>query len=97
MLKCENLPRTNSTKYETQNILVKFQQNEHTPGRVLRLFHNKVYLYYSHMLGSGDLWEGLTSISQQGLFVPFARVRSSDTVRVLRLFHNKVYLYRLHA
>ena len=32
MLKCENLPRTNSTKYETQNILVKFQQNEHTPG-----------------------------------------------------------------
>ena len=32
MLKFENLPRTNSTKYETQNILVKFQQNEHTPG-----------------------------------------------------------------
>ena len=30
MLKCENLPRTNSTKYETQNIVVKFQQNEHT-------------------------------------------------------------------
>ena len=30
MLKCENLPRTNSTKYETQNILVKLQQNEHT-------------------------------------------------------------------
>ena len=30
MLKCENLPRTNSTKYETQNILVKFQQIEHT-------------------------------------------------------------------
>ena len=34
MLKCENLPRTNSTKYETQNILVKFQQNEHTPDYV---------------------------------------------------------------
>ena len=33
MLKYENIPRTNSTKYETQNILVKFQQNEHTPGR----------------------------------------------------------------
>ena len=32
MLKCENLPRTNSTKSETQNIFVKFQQNEHTPG-----------------------------------------------------------------
>ena len=32
MLKCENLPRTNSTKYETQNILVKFQENEHTPA-----------------------------------------------------------------
>ena len=32
MLKCVNLQRTNSTKYETQNILVKFQQNEHTPG-----------------------------------------------------------------
>ena len=31
MFKCENLPRTNSTKYETQNILVKFQQNEHNP------------------------------------------------------------------
>ena len=25
----------------------------------------------------------------QGLFVPFARVGSSDPVRVLRLFHNK--------
>ena len=35
MLKCENLPRTNFTKYETQNILVKFQQNEHTPGAFL--------------------------------------------------------------
>ena len=34
MLKCENLPRTNSTKYETHNILVKFQQNEHTPEYV---------------------------------------------------------------
>ena len=33
MLKCENLPRKNSTIYETQNILVKFQQNEHTPAR----------------------------------------------------------------
>ena len=30
-VKVWNLPRTNSTKYETQNILVKFQQNEHTP------------------------------------------------------------------
>ena len=41
MLKCENLPRTNSTKYETQNILVKFQQNEHTPGQTgkVLLFH----------------------------------------------------------
>ena len=35
MLKCENLPRTNSTKYETQNILVKFQQNEHTPAQIV--------------------------------------------------------------
>ena len=39
MLKCENLPRTNSTKYETQNILVKFQQNEHTPGLHVQIFH----------------------------------------------------------
>ena len=38
MLKCENLPRTNSTKYETQNILVKFQQNEHTPDVVSILY-----------------------------------------------------------
>ena len=29
---CENLPRTNSTKCETQNIFVKSQQNEHTPA-----------------------------------------------------------------
>ena len=36
MLMCENLPRTNSTKYETQNILVKFQQNEHTPVIISR-------------------------------------------------------------
>ena len=41
MLKCENLPRTNSTKLcEIQNILVKFQQNEHTPGIVLKYPRN---------------------------------------------------------
>ena len=34
MLKCENLPRINSTTSETQNILVKFQQNKHTPGEI---------------------------------------------------------------
>ena len=45
------------------------------PVRVLHLFHNKVYLYRLHMLGSSDLCEGLMSISQQGLFVPFAYVR----------------------
>ena len=27
-----NLPRTNSTKSETQNIFAKKQENEHTPG-----------------------------------------------------------------
>ena len=46
MLKCENLPRRNSTKYETQNILVKFQQNEHTPEvslTVLKAFKGFVY------------------------------------------------------
>ena len=64
--------------------------------RVLHLFHNKVYLYHWHTLGSSDLCEGLTSISQQGLFVPFA-YDPAITVRVLRLFHNKVYSYRLHT
>ena len=44
------------------------------PVRVLRLFHNKVYLYHLHTLESSDLCEGLASISQQGLFVPFAYV-----------------------
>ena len=39
MLKCENLPRTNATKYKTQNILVKFQQNEHTPGLKTSLYN----------------------------------------------------------
>ena len=29
------------------------------------------------------------SKTMQGLFVPFARIGSSDPVRVLRLFHNK--------
>ena len=53
-------------------------------------------MYHLHTLGSGDLCEGLTSIPQQGLFVPFACVGSGDPVRVLCLFHNKVYLYRLH-
>ena len=57
--------------------------------RVLRLFHNKVYLYHLHTLGSADLCEGLTSISQQGLFVPFTCIGSGDPVRILRLFHNK--------
>ena len=32
MLKCENPPRTNSTKSETQNFFAKIQRNEHTPG-----------------------------------------------------------------
>ena len=32
MLKCENLPRTNSTKSETQFLVAKIQRNEHTPG-----------------------------------------------------------------
>ena len=63
--------------------------------RVLRLFHNKVYLYCLHKLGSSDLCEGLMSIPEQGLFPPFASVGSGDPVRVLRLFHNKVYLYCL--
>ena len=31
ILKGRNLPRTNSTKSETQNIFAKKQQNEHTP------------------------------------------------------------------
>ena len=31
----------------------------------------KVYLYRLHTLGASDLCEGLTSIPQQGLFVPF--------------------------
>ena len=65
--------------------------------RVLCLSHNKVYLYRLHTLGSGDLCEGLTSVSQQGLFVPFACVGSGDPVRLLCLFHKKVYLYRLHT
>ena len=41
MLKCENLPRTNSTKYETINILAKFQQNEHTPAMLRYVVGNK--------------------------------------------------------
>ena len=47
MLKCQNLPRTNSTKYETQNILVKFEQNEHTPAKSQNvvLFRVVRYLY----------------------------------------------------
>ena len=31
IVKGRNLPRTNSTKCETQNIFAKKQQNEHTP------------------------------------------------------------------
>ena len=36
ILKGRNLPRTNSTKSETQNIFAKKQENEHTPGRETR-------------------------------------------------------------
>ena len=32
IVKGRNLPRTNSTKCETQIIFAKKQQNEHTPG-----------------------------------------------------------------
>ena len=38
MLKCENLPRTNSTKYETQNILVKFTITSKKEGNVIGFF-----------------------------------------------------------
>ena len=38
-----NLPRTNSTKYETQNIFAKKQQNEHTPGDIFKLVHLRIY------------------------------------------------------
>ena len=31
MLKSENLPKTNSTKSQTQIFLAKIQRNEHTP------------------------------------------------------------------
>ena len=31
IVKGRNLPRTNSTKSETQNIFAKKQENEHTP------------------------------------------------------------------
>ena len=45
MLKCEHLPKTNSTKSETQNIVVKFQQNEHTLGQpFIRGFHKRTKL-----------------------------------------------------
>ena len=51
MLKCENLPRTNSTKYETQNILVKFQQNEHTPGTISKFVSvQNIKIEYKHLL-----------------------------------------------
>ena len=32
IMRGRNLPRTNSTKSETQNIFAKKQENEHTPG-----------------------------------------------------------------
>ena len=32
-----NLPRTNSTKSENQNIFAKKQQNEHTPPQIIKI------------------------------------------------------------
>ena len=32
-----NVPRTNSTKSETQNIFAKKQQNEHTPPQIIKI------------------------------------------------------------
>ena len=36
IVKGRNLPRTNSTKSEIQNIFAKKQENEHTPDDLLR-------------------------------------------------------------
>ena len=63
MLVCENLPRTNSTKSETQNIFVKFQQNEHTP--VLHFFIK----YFAFLLFPGHL---------KYLYIPFSDQSTGD-------------------
>ena len=44
IVKGRNLPRTNSTKSETQNIFAKKQQNKHTPAqnRVLTYFFKRI-------------------------------------------------------
>ena len=66
---CEGLT---SASQQGLFVLLAYVQDPLISVKVLRLFHNKVYLYCLHTLGSSDLCEGPTSISQQGLFVPFA-------------------------
>ena len=66
------------------------------PVRVLRLFHNKVYLYRLYMLGSGDPVRVLHLFHNKVYLYRFYTLGSGDPVRVLRLFHNKVYLYCLY-
>ena len=43
IVKGRNLPRTSSTKYETQNIFAKKKQNEHTPEDKLHKIWNSKY------------------------------------------------------
>ena len=56
IVKGRNLPRTNSTKSETQIIFAKKQQNEHTPASVSEKYVYKLdeicfSLFFSSMFG----------------------------------------------
>ena len=46
-----NLPRTKSTKYETQNIFSKKRQNEHTPTQnlVLTYFFKRKWIFIMYI------------------------------------------------
>ena len=62
-----NLPSTNSTKCETQNIFAKKQQNEHTPGVTFFKFHKQFKVLTSYIIWIIDLEKDdqLSSLKKQ--------------------------------
>ena len=64
--------------------------------RALCLFHNKMYSYRLHTLGSCDLCEGFASVSQQSLFVLFAYVRMQWSGKGLTSIPQQIHWIQLN-
>ena len=97
ILKGRNLPRTNSTKSETQNIFAKKQENEHTPG--LMKDSRPLVQYVYEMQVEDYLNDMRTSIFYRPLIDAdlFKQLQAESSVRLVDdPLHNKYINYYEH-